>query len=97
MPYIDANGNAQTCASAAEIDDSSNKLTGGWYVVSGSVPVDSFITVTGDVHLILADGASVTVPDCLCVNSGNSLTIYGQAGGTGRLTVNGDMGTGSAA
>lgn len=35
--------------------------TGGWYVVSGKVEITSRVTVTGDVHLLLMDGCTLTV------------------------------------
>lgn len=35
--------------------------TGGWYVVSGNVEITSRVTVTGDVHLLLMDGCTLTV------------------------------------
>ena len=56
-----------------------------WYVVNADVEITSRITVTGDVHLILADGAKLTASKGIGVNSGSSLTIYGQTNGTGEL------------
>ena len=56
----------------------------GWYVASGSVEINSRVTVSGDVHLILTDGCELTVAG-ITVNSGNSLTIYGQKDGSGKL------------
>ena len=56
----------------------------GWYVVRGEVSIGSRVTVNGDVHLILADGCKLTVAG-ITVNSGNSLTIYGQEDGDGKL------------
>lgn len=43
--------------------------------------------VTGDVSLILTYKASLTAEDGIEVNEGNSLTIYGQTKGTGKLTA----------
>ena len=37
------------------------------------------VTVSGDVHLILADGCKLTAGTGIEVNSGNSLTIYAQS------------------
>ena len=54
-----------------------------WYVVSGDVTIDDRITVTGDVRLILRDGAKLTASKGIAVNEGNSLTIYAQSAGDG--------------
>ncbi len=57
-----------------------------WYVVnSSSVNIDRRVTVRGTVHLILCDGACLTVTGGITVASGNTLTIHGQSGGTGKL------------
>ena len=50
-----------------------------WYVAKGNVTVGGRITVTGDVHLILADGASLTVNGGIYVPAGSRLTIYGHS------------------
>ena len=62
---------------------------GGWYVVQGKVDIGSLVTVTGNVNLILADGCNLTVNGGINVSEGNSLTIYGQSGGTGKLIATG--------
>ena len=57
-----------------------------WYVVDKNVTIDT-VTVTGDVHLILCDGATLNAH---CIEEGQgaeALTIYGQSAGTGRLIV----------
>ena len=59
----------------------------GWYVVTDEVTIDTRITVTGDVHLILGDNATLTASSGITVATGNSLTIYGQEEGTGTLTA----------
>ena len=55
----------------------------GWYVVSSDVTIGTEeapqrVTVSGDVHLILANGADLTVNGGIGVNENNSLTIYAQ-------------------
>lgn len=57
----------------------------GWYMVDSDVTIDSRVTVSGNVHLIVADGCTLTVNGGIQVEGSNSLTIYGQAGGTGTL------------
>ena len=65
----------------------------GWYVAQGEVTIGTDddpqrVTVTGDVHLILTDGCTLTVNGGIQLEAGDSLTIYGQseqAGTMGRL------------
>ena len=63
---------------------------GKWYVMSNSVTVSSRITVTGTVNLILCDGATLTASKGITVNSGNTINIYAQIGGTGELNAGSD-------
>ncbi len=63
---------------------------GKWYVVSNSVTVSSRITVTGTANLILRDGATLTASKGITVNSGNTINIYAQIGGTGELNAGND-------
>ena len=64
---------------------------GKWYVVSNSVTVSSRITVTGTANLILRDGATLTASKGITVNSGNTINIYAQIGGTGELNAGSDI------
>ena len=78
-----------------------SKLPGGWYVVENwntsdedNNGVDFYrtgdIVFKGDTHLILCDGAEMSVSrdgDGTTFQSGGTLTIYGQSGGTGTLSV----------
>lgn len=111
--YIDATGTQKNTATdgidgndTPTVINNGNKpssLTSGWYVVTGTVSYTSTVTLTGDVHLILADGCTMDVGTSknringkgIYGNSNHSyhdLTIYGQAAGTGVLSVytNGD-------
>lgn len=65
-------------------------LSNGWYIVKGTRNVGR-VTVSGDVHLILADGCKLTAGTGIEVNSGSSLTIYAQSdsGSRGELTATG--------
>ena len=62
-----------------------------WYVVNSeaadNLTISNRITVTGEVHLILVDNCTLNAEKGITVNSGNSLTIYGQTAGTGTLTT----------
>ena len=96
--YIDADGTEKftsgpvTVIAGAGLGET---LASGWYIVlAAGVTRSSTVMVEGNVHLILADGASLTVTGSgnyagVNVSGSTSLTVYGQSGGTGRLTVTG--------
>ena len=95
--YIDADGNPQT-EQCSPLDSTTTSLETGWYIVKGNVTISSTVTVSGDVKLVLADGATLTVNGTttsgtykagINVAAGNSLTIYAQENGTGSLTATG--------
>ena len=93
LKYLDENRAPKT-ATATKIANSTTSLTTGWYVVDSNVTKNGTLTVTGDVKLILVDGCTLTVNGSsnnagVSVTSGNSLTIYGQLAGTGRLIAYG--------
>lgn len=88
VSYLDETGTSQTCASATEVTSSDTGWTTGWYVVQGTVEIGSRVTVSGDVHLILTDGCTLTVNGGIQVQdddnditngSANALTIYAQS------------------
>lgn len=83
--YIDASGDDQTCSTYTTL--SSETEWTGWYVADGTVEIPGRVTTSGDAHLILKDGATLTIQKGITVTAGNSLTIYGQSGGTGQLTI----------
>lgn len=88
--------NAALAATVTEVTSSGpTTWTNGWYAVWGTVNLNT-VTVQGDdVHLILRDGASLNAKR-IVVNSGNSLAIYGQQNGTGKLTLSGEHNTGAS-
>ena len=100
VAYIDFDENGVqiedpgSCTDYTEITkDTSTTWNTGWYVVSGEVTIGFRVTVSGDVHLILANDAKLTVSGGIGVNENNSLTVYAQPttenGETpGSLTVN---------
>ena len=66
-------------------------MTDGWYVVNSDLTFDTRLTVTGTVHLILADGATLTANQGISVNEGHALYIYGQSddeSNMGKLVAN---------
>ena len=54
------------------------------------VTISNRITVTGTANLILRDGATLTASKGITVNSGNTINIYAQIGGTGELNAGSD-------
>ena len=94
--YLDENGQQQTCPTAMVVTADDTGWTGtdtapGWYVVTSTLTIPRRVTVTGDVHLILADGFSLTVKGGIEVAESNSLTTYAQSTDSakmGSLTAN---------
>ena len=76
-------------ASVTAVTSSDTDVTwsAGWYTVSGTVTINGKVTLSTNTHLILQDGAKLTINGR--INGGNkNLSIYGQANQTGQLVVN---------
>ena len=96
VSYIDRSWNGSEVTSTTKsvtdyttVESSTTTMSSGWYVVKGNTTVQERITVTGDAHLILCDGASLVTIFGISVNSGNSLTVYGQENDSGSLAATG--------
>lgn len=76
----------KTATTYTEVTSSTTTWAAGTYVVSSDVTIDGDVTISGDVELILCDGKTLTVNGQIA-NPANSLTVYGQSGGTGELKV----------
>lgn len=87
VPYLDEDGAPQSVPSATLVTESDTAWDDGWYVAQDSITIHSRVTVSGDVRLILADGCELTIDGGIQVAHPNSLTIYGQSEGSGRLTA----------
>ena len=74
-----------TVADYTEVTDSTTAWSNGWYVVNGAVTINTRVTVSGNVSLILTDGCTLTINGGITLEGSNSLTIYGQEAGTGSL------------
>ena len=61
------------------------QLPGGLYVAKEDIAWNSSLRITGDVRLILTDGVSLTARG-IVISGTNTLTVFGQAESTGRLT-----------
>ena len=84
--YIDQNGAAQTVA-ATQVTAGDTVWNSGWYIVSGNVTVNGRVSTSGDVRLILSDGASLTAKKGIAVTKGNGLAVFGQSAQTGKLAI----------
>ena len=63
-----------------------NTLYSGWYLADGGT-FEEKLTVNGVVNLILLDGYTTKLEEGIEVNSGNTLNVYSQSGGSGKLDV----------
>ena len=108
VPYIDANGNEQMCNNYTVLTNETDvsNLNAGWYAVKENVSYNSGIHCnSGDIHLILCDGAKMTVTiesnvddTAIRIDNGN-LTIYAQSTGSsmGQLEATGNNSAGLVA
>ena len=99
--YIDGNGaekpytdNDFTYVITGEEQEIGTDGKTAWYVCDSEVAYTSQINLLGDVRLILADGATMTIGSSTTPATGNglynsegSISIYGQSEKTGKLTV----------
>ena len=87
------NWTTATCDSATEVKSTDTEWGESeeekWYVVSGTVIIDSRVEVKGTVHLILEDNCNLTIHGGIGVTEDNRFTIYAQSDGTqmGCLTI----------
>ena len=80
VKYIDADGVEKTQDNVTVLEGSSSAtvLPGGWYIVTGNnISYGSGLSFSGDTHLILADGAAMTVNG---LSSSDDLSFYDQGG-----------------
>lgn len=61
-----------------------------WYVVNEDAEIGERVEVSGAVNLVLCDGVTLTAEKGIHVTGENSLTIYGQEVGGGKLEVKAD-------
>jgi hypothetical protein len=86
----------KTAASVTAMTNTTTTWNAGWYTVSGNVTITGNVELTADAHLILQDGAKLTITgqlngyaDALARN----LYIYGQSTSDGKLIVENNSGT----
>lgn len=87
------NGNTPAANTYKVVSGNKKWTDGNWYVVTEDVTISERITTSGDVNLVLCDGAKLTAKKGISVNGDNgynpnqnaTLNIYSQSGGTGTL------------
>ena len=85
--YIGKAGKLTTQANCTEITESTDDIsTPGWYVVKENLTISS-LNISGEVDLILCDGATLTVTNYMNVTKGSTLNLYWQSAGSGKLTA----------
>ena len=89
--YWDPALRAEKSADCTVLTAGTRTMNSGWYVVRGEVSCVN-LSVSGTVNLILADGARLTAAGeyrhaGIAVLQHDTLTIWGQSGGTGELTA----------
>ncbi len=96
VPYVEYTWNEATSTLSSETksvteyteitSDTTQWSDGGWYVAKGNVTIDARVVISGSVNLILTDGCTLNTKG-ITVESGKTLTIYGQSQGTGALSA----------
>ena len=95
VEYVDDSGKTKQCTEFTVLKGSETSLSDGWYVAEGTLNYSEPITLSGDVHLILKDGAVMNVgteqtpihaSECISGND-HSLSIYAQSTGGGKLNL----------
>ena len=87
VKYIDADGN-EARANCTEITAETWDISQGWHVVKENVTI-SGLNISGEVNLILCDGATLTVTSFMNVSAGSTLNLFWQSAGSGKLTAAG--------
>ena len=87
VPYLEPVANTINNCETYTIYAGQTALDSGWYVVTNAVTNAARIVVSGDVNLILADGAELVAKKGVNVavanNTTNSLTVWAQSDGEG--------------
>ena len=87
---------ATASVTAVTNSDAAVTWSAGWYTVSGNVTINGDVKLTADAHLILQDGAKLTITgklDGYVAALARNLYIYGQEKGDGKLIVENNSGT----
>ena len=93
LPYHDPTDEKwpeKACPVFTEVTGGASSFTEGWYAVRGSVKTDARIRVSGQVHLILVDGAKLEAAKGIHVPESAGFTVWGQTKGSGELKADGE-------
>lgn len=90
--YCDENGvRCDIPQEMVVVENGSTAWNGGdgdvWYVVTKNVEIGERVEVSGAVNLVLCDGVTLTAEKGIHVTGENSLTIYGQEAGDGKINA----------
>ena len=69
------------------VTSSTTELKNGFYVVNSNVEIKDRVDVSWDTKLIICDGAELKVPKGIDISEYDSLTIFTNNSGTGKLTI----------
>lgn len=83
--HEDGSADATELTSSLISGNTEDRIYGGWYVLKESFTYSERIVIYGDVKLILKDGCTLTAQQGIRINTGATLTIYGQTEGTGKI------------
>lgn len=92
VAYVDEQGASRSVSSATVVTQETTELASGWYVVQDEIELGKRLAISGDVHLVLADGAVLNTTDGVGVPLGAHLHVYGQEAQTGALNATKDLG-----
>ena len=97
--YVLADG--KTDRTQAEWHSAAESMSSGWYVAvdrsnpdKKTITFDNTIQISGKVNLILYDGVTLKANKGIYIPEGSTLTIWGQAGHSGKLVAVSDSGPG---
>lgn len=91
--YIDADGIERVCTTGKYLVKSYSHVAfdeegdEAWYLVDGNVTINGHVYFNDNTHIILFDGANLTINGEGFGITAPSLTIYGQTQGTGSIEV----------
>ena len=87
--YIDENGVQQTITAYDSVYSGMSNFTwaNGWYVVSEDTQINTRVTVSGTVNVLLCDGVYFNAKKGFEVVEGNTLNFYAQTASTGTLVI----------
>ena len=77
--YLDLEGSVQQVIRVRELGGYTPSIAEGFYAVSTESVFDSRVTFSGNVRIVLFNGATLTAAKGITVEEGSSLTIYAQS------------------